>query len=245
MIDLGCMDIDVDCLTKVGRKQMADRVFYAQVDASDSGFLLIVRLIDVTKGEAVRDREVPVVDQAGLREALMKEIVATFGAPPAPKPKKGRLIIETDAGAKIYIDGQLAGSGRVALKKPPGLYVVRVEKPGFENALFRVDLEAGKTERKVAELKAVPPPEPVKAAEATKPAEEAEVTEPDSESAESVPFYESWWFWTTIGAVVVSATTVGIVAGSDSPAVPTGDVQISVDPTSVWRDVSIRAGRTP
>ena len=59
MIDLGCLDIDAECLTMVGRKQLVDRVFYAQVDAADGdAFALIVRVINVTKGVAERDRKV-------------------------------------------------------------------------------------------------------------------------------------------------------------------------------------------
>ena len=238
MIDLDCLDIDVDCLTKVGRKRMADRVFYAQVDVIDGGFRLTVRLIDVTKGNAERDRQGDVKNQAELTTLLEREIVAAFGPPPPPKPKDGRLIIESDAGAKIYIDGAFAGAGRVRMKKPPGLYVVRIEKPGYEDVLFRVDLEAGRTSKKVAELKPVAPikpdPKPEVVVVTDKPGEGEAVAAPE--------FYETWWFWTAVGAVVVSATTVGIALGVEGEQIPTGDLQISVDPAAAWRDFATGAG---
>jgi len=243
MIDLGCLDIDVDCLTKVGRKRMADRVFYVQVDADGKGFLLTVRLIDVTKGAAERDRQVKIKRQSRLSSALESEIVAAFGKPPPPPVAKGRLIIVSDAGAKIYIDGGFAGSGQLKLKKPPGLYVVRISKPGFEDALFRVDLKAGKTSRKVAELKPVAASEPSPVEPTPKPAADVKVA--DTDPGDGPAFYETWWFWTIVGSVVVTGATVGAVAGSGSAPNPTGDVQISVDPTSAWRDVAIPAGRSP
>ena len=79
MIDLDCLDIDVECLTKVGAKRESDKVFYAQVDVVDGGFRLTVRLIDVTKGKAKRDKAVTLKNQAQLTAALEREIVAAFG----------------------------------------------------------------------------------------------------------------------------------------------------------------------
>jgi hypothetical protein len=246
MIDLGCLDIDVDCLTKVGRKRMADRVFYAQVDASDPGYVLTVRLIDVTKGAAEFDRKSDVAGQADLADAIERQIVLVFGPPPPPKPKDGMLIIETDAGAKIYIDGRVAGAGRVKLKKPPGLYVVRISKPGFEDALFRVDLKAGKKSRRIADLKPIPVPEPPPVSGVNLPKVKPTVPAPGAavvdEPAAEPAFYETWWFWTAVGAVVVSATTVGVVVGTRPSLAPTGDLQLSVDPSDAWRDAAIHAG---
>jgi hypothetical protein len=240
MIDLDCLDIDIDCLTKVGRKRMSDRVFYAQVDVIDAGFRLTVRLIDVTKGNAERDQQAVVKNQAELTTALEREIVAAFGEPPPPPPKEGRLVVESDAGAKIYIDGAFAGAGRVRLMKPAGLYVVRIEKPGYEDVLFRVDLKAGGTEEKVAVLKPVAPvkaaPKPVVADPSTEVAQGDAVAAPE--------FYETWWFWTVVGTVVVSATSVGIALGIETDTVPTGDLKISVDPAAAWRDFATRAGGT-
>lgn len=241
MIELDCLDIDVECLTKVGRKRMADRVFYAQVDVVDKGFRLTVRLIDVNKGSAQRERKAVVQSKSDLTSALVREVLATFGEPPPPPPKDGLLMIRSDTGAKIFINGAFAGSGRVKLKKPPGLYVVRVEKPGYEPTLFRVDLQAGKTSKKIAELK---PIEVVKAEVKPSPPPSAS-DESEGAGAASPEFYETWWFWTAVGAVVVSATTVGIVVGTGgSTAAPVGDLQISVDPANAWRDYSTRLGAT-
>ena len=238
MIDLGCLDIDVDCLTKVGRKRMADRVFYVQVDAAEAGFVLTVRLIDVTRGNAERDRKVEAGSQAQLSTMLESEIVRAFGEPPPPPVKEGLLVIETDAGARIYIDTQFAGSGQLSLSKPPGLYVVRISKPGFEDALFRVDLQAGQTARKVAQLKpvAIAAPPPV----VPTPEPEAEDEIADTEADDGPAFYETWWFWTAVGAVVVTGTTVGLVLGIEPPSKPTGTATFSNDESTVFRDIGIR-----
>ena len=247
MIDLACLDIDVDCLTKVGRKRMADKVFYAQVDVVEKRFRLTVRLIDVTKGIAERDRQAMVSNQTELTTGLEREIIGAFGEPPPPPPKDGRLIIESDAGAKIFIDGGLVGSGRVRLKKPPGLYVVRITKPGFEDALFRVDLEAGRTARKVAELKAIPTKAAAATAKDEGPKETSDVAAEPVVETESVAseFYETWWFWTAVGSVVVAGTVTGIILGTGGDPAALGDLQISIDANSAWRDGATRLGSRP
>ena len=232
MIDLGCLDIDVECLTKVGGKRMSDQVFYAQVDVVDAGFQLTVRLIDVTKGSAKRDQKATVSTKADLTTALEREIVAAFGKAPPPPPKDGRLMIQSAPGAKIFIDGALVGSGRVKLVKPPGLC-------GWVEAGVRANPLSGRPQagRPQEDRRTEGDPGGKTGAQAHR-----RCGSSSARGAASPEFYETWWFWTAVGAVVVSATTVGIVVGSGGGERLHGDLQISVAPSAAWRDATRLGG---
>ncbi len=86
MIDLECIDVDTDCLSKLGKKYGADKVFYPQVDADGGAFKLLVRVVDVARSKAVRDKSQKVARTADLSKALETEIESVFGAPPVEKP---------------------------------------------------------------------------------------------------------------------------------------------------------------
>jgi tetratricopeptide (TPR) repeat protein len=63
-----------------------------------------------------------------------------------------------------------------------------------------------------------PAPAPTPALDAPAPAPEASlVTTTPAPPAAAAPVYERWWFWTAVGAVVVAAVVVGVVASSKGP----------------------------
>ncbi|MCB9786867.1 MAG: PEGA domain-containing protein [Deltaproteobacteria bacterium] len=232
MMELECIDIDVDCITKLGKKYGASRVFYAEVVPSGDAFTLKVRIVDSDKGVALRDREARVAAQAELAGALEREIVAVFGPPPPPKPVVGKLVVTAEAGSKIFIDGAYAGAGEIRLEKPPGTYAVRVTREGYEDELFQLQVEAGATAERQVTMRALPP-----VVQGELPREV-----PETEPAAKKPFYKTWWFWTLTGVVVVGATAGAVAAasgGGDSPA--TGKIVLSVDRANAWRDAAIQA----
>jgi hypothetical protein len=232
MMELECIDIDVECITKLGKKYGASRVFYAEVIPAASGYSLKVRIVDVTKGVALRDREAPVAAQAELAGALEREIVAVFGAPPPPKPVVGKLVVTSEVGAKIFVAGDYVGTGEVRLDKPPGTYAVRVARDGYEEQLFQLEVKAGETAERAVELKALP---------AVVEGELAREVPPDEPTAKK-KFYKTWWFWTVVGVVAAGATAGALVAtsgGGEDRA--TGKVVLSVDGANAWRDAAIQA----
>ncbi len=233
MMDLECIDIDVDCITKLGKKYGASRVFYAEVVPDASGYSLKVRVVDVTKGVALRDREAPVAAQAELAGALEREIVAVFGVPPPPKPVVGKLVVTADVGAKIFVAGDYAGTREVRLDKPPGTYAVRVAREGYEDQLFQLEVKAGETAERAVQLTALP---------AVVAGELAREVPPDKPPTAKKKFYKTWWFWTVVGVVAVGATAGAVAAtsgGGQDRA--TGKVVLSVDRANAWRDAAIQA----
>lgn len=235
MLELECFEIDVDCLTKLGTKYGASKVFYAEVNPVDTGFMIKVSIVDATTGQAVRQRESVVMARADLAGALEREVEAVFGQPPPPKPAEGTLVVEAAiAGAQIFVDGTYAGTGRIELKQKPGSYSVRVARDGYEEALFQMDVVAGKQARRTVRLEALPEP-------ATPP---VVVPAPSTED-EDTPVYETWWFWTAlVGGVAVAsaAIAVPVVLSSESGPAPTGSMVISMEGTQAWRDSSLRGG---
>ncbi len=236
MLELECFEIDVECLTKLGTKYGASKVFYAEVNPVDTGFMLKVSIVDSTKGEAVRQRESVVMARADLAGALEREVEAVFGKPPPPKPQLGTLVVEAAiAGAQIFIDGTYAGTGRIELKKKPGSYAVRVARDGYEESLFQMEVVAGKAARRTVRLEALP--EPTTPPVVTPP--------PTSETEEDTPVYETWWFWTAlVGGVAVASAAIAVplVLTSDSGPAPTGSMVISIEETQAWRDSALRGG---
>jgi hypothetical protein len=92
------------------------------------------------------------------------------------------------------------------------------------------EMEALRDEQ--ARAAAAPPPAPVApVTPAVQPAAPLPAAPPPAETltatapppAESHPFYTRWWFWTGVGAVVVTGVVVGIVASSGGrPNCPAG-----------------------
>lgn len=63
-------------------------------------------------------------------------------------------------------------------------------------------------EIKKREEAAKPPPPPPDA---------VTTTPPPPPPSRPTPFYQKWWFWTAVGAVVVTSVSVGIYAGTKEP----------------------------
>src|SRR5690606_31505759 len=84
MIELLCLDVDLDCLSRLGARYGADTVFYTQIDKKGAGHELLVRVVDVAAPALVRDERVPVKTVAALPAAIDAQVEAAFGAPPAP-----------------------------------------------------------------------------------------------------------------------------------------------------------------
>lgn len=236
MFELECFEIDVECLTRLGRKYGASKVFYAEVNMVDAGFQLRVSVVDAEAGVAMREEMGVAAARADLAGALEREVEAVFGAPPPPKPVKGRLVVEAAiAGAQIFIDGAYVGTGKIDLEQKPGTYSVRVAKEGHEESIFQLTVEAGKAVSRTVRLEPLPEAPPPTTLPPTTP-------DPGEEAA---PVYQEWWFWTALvggAAVVAAAIAVPVALGSDSGPTPTGSMVISVDHKQAWRDSAIVRG---
>jgi len=229
MIELECVDIDVDCLSKLGKKYGADTVFYAQIDTvTAKGFEVVVKVVDAKASKLVRDSKSDVAGAAGLGPALESEIEAAFGKPPTPPvAETGTLVIQPNVpGAAVYIGTDLVGTGNVSVDKPAGKYTVRVVHDGYVEQIVEVTVEAGETTTRDVELAMAGGPGPGGG---------KKIDDDDD---------DDWILWTVIGAVVVGGTIAVIAAtsggGDDTVRAP---VVFSIDGNNAWRDASVTGGR--
>jgi hypothetical protein len=101
--------------------------------------------------------------------------------------------------ATIAVDGVVSGqasrSNPFDKDIPAGQHEFTVQAPGYQPFTQTVEVEAGNPLTLTVSL-AIVPDQPAVAA--------------------STPVYESWWFWTIIGTVVVGGATAGVVLGTQS-----------------------------
>ena len=122
----------------------------------------------------------------------------------------------------------------------PGLYRLSASKEGHVPFNITLDLAGGETRTVTMPLTlvpAAPPPKPsakpTLAPTAPPPVLVAPPPEPEDDGEPGV--LTSWWFWTTVGAVVAAGVTVGVVAGTSGgdSFVPGGELGLSG--TSSWQ----------
>jgi hypothetical protein len=259
MIDLECIDLDDDCLGRIGANAKAARVLYIAVEKKGTQLGGSLRWVDVaTKATTARD-EVTAKTAKALTDALVGALdkqlgplpVADKPAEPTVKPEAevkpepttkpeqpvkpaappGVLIVETNRiQAQIFIDQEYAGTGTATIERPPGRYTLRLTHPGDETQFVQVDIESGKTATRQFTLK--PSAQAGGPGDPSKPAPKVD----DSD--------DSWVLWVIVGAVVVAgaATAIGIAASGDD-ARPSGTLLLGLDPSGAWRDPITRGGR--
>ena len=233
MIDLECVDVDADCLSRLGKKYKAERVFYSQVDKAKAGaYTLLVRVVDVSTGKATHDSKTKVPNRMGIANQLEKQVAKVFGGGKkvAPGPKKDfgyiSIKVENQPAAKIFVDKEFAGTGEVKVKRKVGEFTVKVTADGYAEQLFGVKVTPGRTTTRSVVMK---------------PVGGTPISTPDDGSTVEPEFYETWWFWTIVGVVVVGGVTGIVVATtSDSGSQETGSVTFSVDPQQSWRDIDVQ-----
>jgi hypothetical protein len=140
----------------------------------------------------------------------------------------GRVALATlrcpQADAEILIDGR--DVGRTPLKEPvvldQGEHRFIVRKKGYENFERLVSVRSGEKITVDAELRPVPVVAPTVSAPV---AAVLVAPAPAPERDEAPAIYKRWWFWTAVGAVVITGVVVGLAASSQQsggPACPGG-----------------------
>jgi hypothetical protein len=225
MIELECIDLDAECLTKLGEKYGADRVIHTEVNHKVKVAELKLRVVDVTKGAIAHEKILEAKTAPGLAPLLDAELEVPFGPPPKIV-KKGTLVVETSPKASIFLGADLVGTGRAQLELEPGVYTVRVSEAGYNDAIKEFTVASEQTTTEKVTLVAIPKP-PVTAPPKT-------VAKSDS----------TWVLWAVVGAVVLGGTVAAIAIGADSgDSVVRGPALLGVDASSAWRDPVTFGGR--
>jgi PEGA domain len=131
------------------------------------------------------------------------------------------------SGAGVLVDGRDVGNTPLpqALVLDPGEHRFLVRKLEFEPFEHVVNLRPGDQVTVTVELRPIPRPVAPAVVTITTP------TPPPPAAEERSQFYKRWWFWTAVGAVVVTGVIVGVAASSrpGGPKCPGGET-ICVEP---------------
>lgn len=228
MVDAECTDFDAECLSRIGQGRNADLLLYAEVGKKGDRFLIQVRLVEL-KTRQMKASEGDTDSEEGLAKALERSLEAVLGPEPSAEPEPVRVeVASTPPGAEVYLDQDFKGLSPVTLMVLPGSYSLRLAKVGYREVTQRLTVEARKAGNVVVLLEAVPAVPLEMPASAPKQEKTSEVT----------PFYQTWWFWTVVGAVVVGgATTAGVLLSKDQAK--TGSAGFSSDPRLAPKDVTL------
>lgn len=227
MVDAGCTDFDADCLAAIGQGRNADMVLYTEVSDQQGRYAVQMRLVDV-KTREVKAPEGGTEDPEKLAEFVNRGLEKVFGSEPTREPEVVRIDLNsTPAGGEAYVDKDFVGLTPVTIRLKPGSYTVRVAKVGYKEVVQPLTVEERKARVLALALNAVDVPStPVSPI----PAKERE--------AKASPFYETWWFWTIVGAAVVGgATTAGVLLSKDKGT--SGSVGFSPDARFAPKDATL------
>lgn len=233
MVDAECVDLDAACLSTIGAARGADAVLYLEVSEQEGRFQVQVKYVDV-KTKELRSPEGGTEVRAKVWDLLALAVEKVFGPEPLPETVLARVDIETSpTGADIYLDKEFVGVSPVTLRLKKGRYIVRASRVGFEEKSQVVDIEAGKA----LAIRFTLEPLQVALPEGPVPVQEREQERP--------AFYETWWFWTAVGAVVVGAGTTAVLLTTRKGASPTGSVVFAINPASAARDITLYPSKLP
>jgi len=114
-------------------------------------------------------------------------------------PVAGIVTINSNAkGATVKVDGKILGvTPFIDQEVSPGKVVLSIEAPGYEAFLEELEIVAGQPYTLVSKLKKLP----------------SAVQADSAEQAGGPAFYDTWWFWTIMGTVVVSTTALALTVG--------------------------------
>ena len=232
MFEFECTEAGVECLGRIGHKYGATLVVFSELGKTPDGRdALTLRLIDSQAARVAQITQQSLDNLTNFQTAVTKGLVVLFGPAdlaPDQVEQPGTLFVQLFGGgaALVYVDDKLAG--RTATGRPPagglratvpaGTHTVRVVKAGFRDWTGRVTVPANGTVEQTVALEQV-----------------ADVT-PGDKNPPSTPITKKWWFWTAIGAVVLTGAGIGIYYATRPTTTPTGSVSLSLDPIDAAQD---------
>ena len=233
MFEFECTEAGVDCLGRVGHKYGASLVVFSELGKTPDGHdALTLRLIDSTTARVAQISQQPLPSLGDFQAAVTKGLIVLFG--PADLAYgdvevPGTLFVQLFAGgvALVYVDDKLAGrtstgrppAGGLRATVPAGVHTVRIVKAGFRDWTGRVTVPPNGTVEQTVALEQV-----------------AVVGPGEDKDKASTPLVKKWWFWTAIGAVVVTGAAVGIYYATKSTPTQTGAITLSMDHVDADKD---------
>lgn len=253
MVEFECLDMDSDCIGKIGAKQKASTVLYTRAEKGK----LVMMTVESASAKTLQKFESPAAKGEVKAIATGKGLVALMGELPQEAPKLIKVTVSANVEkAEVLLNGSKAGETPLSLELKPGEYTVTIKKETYLIWEEKVKVTADKPATVTAQLKPVPKPkEPVvvvtppvdKPKDDKKVADKQPVKEPVKEPVPtdkpkgddeaSTPFYATWWFWTAVGAAtvaIVGITAAAVSASGDSYDV--GPLRLSINPSAAEND---------
>ncbi len=233
MVDAECVDLDAECLSTIGAARGADAVLYSEVSEAEGRFQVQIRFVDVRTKET-RSPEGGTEVRDKVPDLLVLALEKVLGPEPLPESVLARVDVQTTPpGADVYVDRDFVGVSPVTLRLKKGRYVIRAARVGYDEKMQAVEVEPGQTVALALTLTPLEVPVPAGPVP-TKGREEQETA-----------FYETWWFWTAVGAVVIGAGTTAVVLASRKTSSASGQAQFTLDPAYADRDVTLYPSSLP
>jgi hypothetical protein len=232
MVNFECLDMDGDCIGKIaaGKAKGAAYALYTAHDGTKATF----RYVNVKKKKIIKEHAVT-VDAGALAKGAGAAIVAVFGA--LPKKKSALVKVKIDANvekAEVFVGQKRVGVTPLELKLQEGKHVVSVRKKDFMMVEEELVVKGPGKVKWSATLKPVPKKvvTPVKPLNPVKPGDKKKGDEKEEKA-----FYATWWFWTIVGAAVVTTATVtAVAAGSVGDSSDVGTVKFTINSAAAEKD---------
>jgi hypothetical protein len=194
---MGCAD-DTSCIADIGGALGVDKLVVGNVGKLAESYTISLRLIDPK--EIKVDSRVTETFRGPADQLIRAVRCAGRRLLGIESRDKGKLAVSaSEEEAEVYVDEQKRGE----LPMPPvddlasGRHVVRLSKDGFFNWQSEVYVDPGETTAVWARL---------------------------SEQPEK--WYQKWWVWTIVGAVVLGGTTAAFLLTRSEPTNANGSVTI-------------------
>lgn len=267
MIDLECVDLDADCLARLGKKYEADKVVHVEVREDAGKQVMHVRFVDVKTARVQRDDTVKADRPVLLAAALEAEVETVFGKPPTTLPTTGPDGPDKPHGpdgpdkpkgpdGPVGPDKPDGPDGPTSVKK--GLLMVTVDASDaviqlggdyLGTGTATTELPVGEYTVRVTKPGFADVIKKVKVRAGSTTEEHLTLTAlPDGPPPPDKPKPDddgvNWVLWGVVGGVVVvgAITVIALAAGSGDDVVR-GPAVLGIDAASAWRDPATIGGR--
>jgi hypothetical protein len=229
MMEMDCTDIDVGCLSKLGKKDGAQRVVYVQAEKSGASIKLTLKWVHVAKKKMLHESAEDISSIVWFASGFGKLAIAAIGPVPVKevvkpvKPKRALVkFTSSPRNATVYVNNKKLGRTPFKRKLKPGKYLVRTVKKGYVKTETQIVVK-GKILVVNAELKKTP-----KAVAKKTKKKVAVVPPPPAGVGQDKAFYTQWWFWTAVGVGVAGIVTTAVVLSIDRDPASTGVVNFGI-----------------
>lgn len=233
MVEYECLDLDGECLAKIGARYAADLLIYTRYNKKGD---LHVRLVQVSDGTVIGQYKG--TSAAGELASVAGEaaIIEVLGPVPVKVTPVQVTINANVEGAEVSVNDSSAGTTPVSVELLPGTHTVTVRKEGFLMVEEKLRVAGTDPIQWSATLKPLPqkkvavaPPPEVKVTDLPKVGGE-------EKEREGKAFYKTWWFWTAVGVGTAAIITGTALALGGSEAQESGTIKFSVHPSAAEKD---------